>query len=114
MKREDTADFYRSLDVFVMPSFQEGLCIAALEAMACGCPVVTTPCGGPEEYVLDGENGFFTTFAPESVAEKVEYLLSDQKKRASFSSAAVDTICTSYNFKRMEQIFWAEYRKVFK
>ena len=114
MQRENTVDFYRSLDVFVIPSFQEGLCIAALEAMSCGCPVVTTPCGGPEEYVLDGENGFFTTFAPESVTEKVEYLLSDQKKRMSFSSAAVDTIHTFYNFKRMEDIFWAEYRKVFK
>ena len=51
-------DKLRTLDLFVVPSHQEGLCIAALEAMACGCPVVSTRCGGPEEFVLDDETGF--------------------------------------------------------
>src|SRR5262249_60986230 len=50
-------DQLRSLDLFVLPSHQEGLCIAALEAMACGCPVISTRCGGPEEVVINGEKG---------------------------------------------------------
>ena len=55
---ETLRDKLRTLDLFVVPSHQEGLCIAALEAMACGCPVVSTRCGGPEEFVLDDETGF--------------------------------------------------------
>lgn len=50
--------YYRGADVFAIPSRQEGLAIVGLEAMACGTPVVSTRCGGPEEYVVDGDNGF--------------------------------------------------------
>lgn len=50
--------FYHGLDLFLLPSHQEGLCIAGLEAMASGVPVVSTRCGGPEDYVRDGETGF--------------------------------------------------------
>ena len=38
-------------DLFLLPSFSEGLPLAMLEAMACGLPVISTRCGGPEELV---------------------------------------------------------------
>ena len=49
---------YQSARVFALPSWQEGLCIAALEGMAAGLPVVSTRCGGPEAFVKDGETGY--------------------------------------------------------
>jgi len=51
-------EFFRRIDIFVMPSLFEGLGVAALEAMAAGKPVVATRVGGLRESVLDGENGF--------------------------------------------------------
>ena len=61
----------QSWDLFVIPSHQEGLCIAALEAMACGIPVVSTRCGGPEDFVIPGQTGALVEGAPAAMAASV-------------------------------------------
>ncbi len=51
---------YQSAALYVQPSRQEGLGISALEALACGLPVVSTRCGGPEGVVQEGVTGWLT------------------------------------------------------
>jgi glycosyltransferase involved in cell wall biosynthesis len=51
------ADRLRSADVFVLPSLEEGLVRTAIEAMACGLPVVLTPNTGANDFVEPGING---------------------------------------------------------
>ena len=48
---EDLPQYMAAADLFVLPSFSEGLTTSLIEAMACGLPVVATRCGGPEEVV---------------------------------------------------------------
>ena len=48
---EDLPSYMAATDLFVLPSFSEGLTTSLVEAMACGLPVVATRCGGPEEVV---------------------------------------------------------------
>jgi glycosyltransferase involved in cell wall biosynthesis len=50
------AAFYNGCDIFVLPSYVEGFPLPPLEAMACGCAVVTTACGGVADYADDGVN----------------------------------------------------------
>jgi glycosyltransferase involved in cell wall biosynthesis len=55
--RHDVPDLLNAMDIFVLPSYSEGVSLALLEAMAAGKPVVATAVGGTPEVVTDGENG---------------------------------------------------------
>jgi glycosyltransferase involved in cell wall biosynthesis len=57
-ERDRVADLYRSVDGWMIASEAEGFGMPGLEAAACRCPVVSTRCGGPEDYVVDGETGY--------------------------------------------------------
>ena len=50
-------DFYREADIFIYPSYSEGMPIAVIEAMACGLPIIATRVGGLPDLVSDGFNG---------------------------------------------------------
>lgn len=56
--REKMLEEYHTADIFVLPSYNEGMSNALLEAMACGLPVIVTDVGGTDELVKDGENGY--------------------------------------------------------
>lgn len=54
-------ELLNNADVFILPSYTEGLPISILEAMSYSLPVITTPVGGIPEVVKDGENGLLFT-----------------------------------------------------
>lgn len=81
-------EFYRDLDVFVIPSHQEGLCIAGVEAMACGVPVVSTRCGGPEDFVRPDQTGFLVDPTPDAIAAGIVRIVGDRSLRARLSTNA--------------------------
>lgn len=77
--RKDLVRLQQETDVFILPSFNEGMSNSLLEAMAGGLPVIMTPTGGAEELVQEGENGYIVRFADaRHIAEKLQLLLSDQ------------------------------------
>ena len=75
-QRSDVPRLLSAFDVFVMPSLFEGLCMAVLEALAAGVPVVATPVGGIPSSVVDGETG---TLVPprdaKALAEAILWML---------------------------------------
>ncbi|MDH4029021.1 MAG: glycosyltransferase, partial [Nitrospirota bacterium] len=71
---EKMPDFLNSIDVYVLASASEGFPLKALEASACGRPVITTRVGGCEDLIIDGENGFFVERNSTAFAEKLRFL----------------------------------------
>jgi glycosyltransferase involved in cell wall biosynthesis len=61
--REKIAGHYAAAHVFVLPSYNEGMSVALLEAMASGLAVVVTPTGGTPELVESQGNGFIFDWA---------------------------------------------------
>ena len=81
--------FYRAADVLAVCSHSESFGLAALEAQACGTPVVATAVGGLSHIVGDGESGFLVdTRDPSVFAARLKTLLSDDQLRGSFRRVA--------------------------
>jgi glycosyltransferase involved in cell wall biosynthesis len=86
------AEVLQTLDLFVIPSHQEGLCIAALEAMACGVPVVSTRCGGPEDYVIEGRTGQLVASDADAMAAAIAAICGDRARRDTLSAGALEWV----------------------
>lgn len=58
MSQNELSEFYSLLDFFVFPTEGESLGLVALEAMACGTPVIASDCSALRYYITDGRNGY--------------------------------------------------------
>ena len=68
---------YKQTDCWLVPSTLEGFGMPGIEAAACGCPVVSTRCGGPEDYIKAGHNGFLANVGDvEDIAKKIIKVIS--------------------------------------
>jgi glycosyltransferase involved in cell wall biosynthesis len=100
--RADVPAFLASVDVAVMPSLNEALSNALLEAMAAGAPVVATRVGGTAEALVDGETGLLV--APDdvvSLAAAVVRLLEAPALAAQLGRAARQMIADRFSIARM-------------
>src|SRR5207248_451789 len=106
--------YYRGARLKVLSSTQEGLAIVLLEAMACGVPVVSTRCGGPEEIVVDGETeALVENRSVEQLAEAICRLLSNEQHRAEMGRAARRRVLERYSLQEVGYRFVDRYRTLY-
>ena len=87
--QRDLPRYYRAADALVVTSRYESFGLAAVEALACGTPVVAARVGGLPSIVRDGENGLLVRWrAPEAFAERLDELLGDDALRARLAARA--------------------------
>ena len=112
-EQDDPVALLSVSDLFLLPSIQESFGLAALEAMACGVPVVASRVGGLPEIIEDGVTGF--TCPPDEVegmAERAVALLTDRDLHASVTTNAAHMVRTMYCAERIVPVYEAAYRRV--
>ncbi len=82
MSQDKLAGLYAGCDIFLCPSWYEGLGMPAMEAMACGSAVVTFDTGGSRDYAFDGKTAFVAKHRDiEDLKKKLELAVTDVKLR---------------------------------
>lgn len=95
---DDLVNFYNSLELFILPTESEGLPNVALEAMACGTPVLATAVGGLPDLIDDGESGFLMEDnAPDTIKLNISRALDSDLQ--SVSDRARETVRETYTFE---------------
>lgn len=109
--QESVQEILQTVDVFLLPSAQESFGLVALEAMACGVPVICSRVGGLPEVVKHGETGYLAEVGDiQGMSEFVLKLLTDDSRYKAFSEQAVTWARETFPVERAVQ----GYEKVYE
>jgi glycosyltransferase involved in cell wall biosynthesis len=102
LDRARIPQYFAACDALVLGSLTEGSGNVALEAMACGRPVVATDSGGPPEYVSDGETGFVVPVGDvPAMADRVRRLLDEPGLAEALGRAGRSRMVERFSYARM-------------
>ena len=99
---KNTKDWLAAMDIFVMPSLQEGLGLALMEAMAQGVVVVGSAVGGIKTLIQDKVNGLLVESAnATALAQAIIVLLGDSRLRRALGARAREFIIANFSQEEM-------------
>jgi glycosyltransferase involved in cell wall biosynthesis len=111
--RDDVATLLGLMDVFVLPSLDEGMSHALLEAMAFGKPVIATAVGGNREVIDAEHTGLLVpTGDPDALSRAVLGLLEDPERAARLGNAARVAVHARFSDRRMAEEYFAVYGRL--
>ena len=110
IRDEQKRQYLREADIFLLPSYNEGMPMAILDAMGCGLPIVSTDVGGIPKIVRQGINGYlYKPGDSKSMACAIIEYLTDDEKRLKAGQESVDVIRESYslqqNIDKLERVY---------
>jgi N-acetyl-alpha-D-glucosaminyl L-malate synthase BshA len=111
-KQAELAALLSASDVFLIPSGNESFGLAALEAMACGVPVVSSDIGGLPEVNVDGVTGYVVkTGDVAAIAKKTKALLTDEPLRKRMGKAALDHAVEHFTKEKLVPLYEQAYER---
>jgi glycosyltransferase involved in cell wall biosynthesis len=109
VKGDEKYSLLASGNLFVFPSYSEGMPNAVLEAMAVGLPIVTTRVGGINDFFIEDRMGSFIEKKDvQSIVNKVEYLYLNKNLRQQISNINIDYASKTFKgetvFKKLKNV----------
>ena len=112
-ERHDVADIMQTLDLFVLPSINEGISNTILEAMASALPVIATKVGGNPELVIDGQTGYLVLKQdPIAMAAAFKHYLLQPELLKLHGQAGRSRVISTFSLNRMMADYMAIYDKL--
>lgn len=113
VSREEVYEILKSSNIFVIPSHSEGFCVAAVEAMACGLPVVCSDIDVLHEVV--GDSGlYFNPDDNEALSEHIEWLLTSDEARKQLGEDLERRATSRFPIERTAQEYYKIYKRLAK
>lgn len=113
VENKEMPKYYHSSSVYILPSLVEGLPVALMEAMSCGCPVIATSVGGVPDLIGDGINGILIkTKSIEEISQSVIKILSDNNFRENIIKNAREKIKENYDWQIIAMKFKRLYSEI--
>lgn len=97
--QDQLVSLYQNASLLLIPSAEEGFGIVAVEAMACGIPVVATRCAGPEEVIVEGETGYLVSLDPDRFAATIMEALQAPSQRKQMGAAGRSVAVERYSIR---------------
>jgi glycosyltransferase involved in cell wall biosynthesis len=104
-------EFLAAIDVYVQPSFTEGLSVSLLEAMRAGLPIVATDVGATNIAVRDGREALLVAPDPAAIVRAVSSLRADPLRARQLGAAARQRFQELFNVEAQHQAFYRLYEK---
>jgi D-inositol-3-phosphate glycosyltransferase len=105
-------DIYQGASCFALTSNEEGFGMVLIEAMACGIPVISTKCGGPEGIITDSFDGFLVDIGDhQKFSDHLLHLCLDIDSNILMGKHARSTSLKKYSLENTGKSFLAEYEK---
>jgi N-acetyl-alpha-D-glucosaminyl L-malate synthase BshA len=112
-KQAELVPLLSAADLFLMPSQSESFGLSALEAMACGVPVVSSSVGGLPELLVHGETGFIAEIGDiQRMARYAIDLLTNDQKHAHFADASRRRAFEMFDVKKVVDLYEGFYERV--
>ena len=112
-KQEPVEEILSIADVFMIPSGSETFGLAALEAMACEVPVVSSDIGGLPELNIDGETGFLCPLGDiDCMTDRARRILTDEALHARMAAAARERAVAAFEIDRIIPLYEDLYERV--
>lgn len=108
--RNDVPELLKAADIFILPSFREGLNVSLMEAMACRIPVACSRIRGNTDLILEGKGGFlFDPKEKEEIEDKLERLIRMSKDElynlGEYNFRTVQKFCSGVVERKMRNIY---------
>src|SRR5215475_11569710 len=110
--RDEINRYYRAAHVFALPSYNEGMSVAALEAMAAGLPLIVTRTGGTAELVEEGVNGYSFNWADVDALTNYLHMFAQDHALARRMGAASRARAASFSWEGIADRFLEMFKQM--